>query len=168
VQSGKVRCTPVSKLSLESNLNADVRSQEPKLTSKIGLGVGDSSATPTGAMLIQVIRECMGKLATIFFAHVMGTSIEAECKAYRLASDVLCDTAIILDCLSPFFPKSVRFLVLCVSSILFSAAGVAGNASKSSLSGHFARWNNLGELNAVSFNHQCAAMNLVLLLQHWS
>jgi hypothetical protein len=113
-----------------------------------GLGVGDSSASPTGAMLIQVIRECMGKLATIVFAHLMGTSIEAECKAYRMAADILTDTAMVLDCMSPWFPSQVRFLVLCLSSILFSAAGVAGNASKSSLSGHFAKWNNLGELNA--------------------
>lgn len=90
----------------------------------------------------------MGKLATIFFAHRMSTSIEAECKAYRLGSDILTETAMILDCMSPWFPTQIRFLVLCTSSILFSAAGVAGGASKSSLSGHFAKWNNLGELNA--------------------
>ncbi|CAI6335174.1 unnamed protein product [Periconia digitata] len=113
-----------------------------------GLGVGDSSASPTGAMLIQVIRECMGKLGTIYFAHLIGTSIEAECKAYRLGADVLTDAAMVLDCMSPYFPGEVRFLVLCCSSVMFSAAGVAGGASKSSLSGHFAKWNNLGELNA--------------------
>ena len=113
-----------------------------------GLGVGDSAASPTGAMLVQVIRECMGKLATIFFAHRMGTSIEAECKAYRLGADLLTETAMIIDCMSPWFPTQVRFLVLCISSVLFSASGVAGHASKSSLSEHFAKWNNLGELNA--------------------
>lgn len=104
-----------------------------------GLGVGDSAASPTGAMLVQVIRECMGKLATIFFAHRMGTSIEAECKAYRLGADLLTETAMIIDCMSPWFPTQVRFLVLCISSVLFSASGVAGHASKSSLSGHFAK-----------------------------
>ncbi|KAF2627299.1 hypothetical protein BU25DRAFT_440107 [Macroventuria anomochaeta] len=101
------------------------------------LGVGDSAASPTGTMLMQVIRKCMGKLATIFFAHRMSTSIEAECKAYRLESDPLTETAIVIDC-----------MILCISSILLSAAGVAGGASKSSLSGHFAKGNNLGELNA--------------------
>ncbi|KAJ0383536.1 hypothetical protein COL922a_010282 [Colletotrichum nupharicola] len=114
-----------------------------------GMGVGDSMASPIGAMMIQVIRESMGRLGTIAFAHLMGTSIEAECKAYRMASDVLCSIAFILDCLSPLFPRSIRFLILCCSSILFAASGVAGNASKSSLSGHFAKWNNLGELNAT-------------------
>lgn len=99
---------------------------------------------------MQVIRESMGRFATIAFAHMFGTSIEAECKAYRMAADVLCDVAMILDCLSPFLQRNTRFLVLCFSSVLYSASGVAGNASKSSLSGHFAKWNNLGELNAVS------------------
>ncbi|KAL0931092.1 DUF647 domain-containing protein [Colletotrichum truncatum] len=121
-----------------------------------GMGVGDSMASPTGAMMIQVIRESMGRFGTIAFAHLMGTSIEAECKAYRMASDVLCSIAFVLDCLSPLFPTNVRFLVLCFSSILFSASGVAGNASKSSLSGHFAKWNNLGELNAKDASQETA------------
>jgi hypothetical protein len=115
-----------------------------------GIGVGNASASPTGAMLVTVIRECFGRLATITFGHTMGTSIEAECKAYRLLSDVFCDTAMILDCMSPLFPTAIRLIVLCISSTLFAASGVAGNSSKSSLSGHFAKWNNLGELNAVS------------------
>ncbi|TID02041.1 RUS1 family protein-like protein [Colletotrichum higginsianum] len=121
-----------------------------------GLGVGDSLASPTGAMLVQVIRESTGRFATIAFAHLFGTSIEAECKAWRLAADVLCDVAMVLDCLSPFFPHGVRFLVLCFSSLLYSASGVAGNASKSSLSGHFAKWNNLGELNAKDASQETA------------
>ncbi|KZL77258.1 DUF647 domain-containing protein [Colletotrichum tofieldiae] len=121
-----------------------------------GLGVGDSLASPTGAMLIQVIRESTGRFATIAFAHLFGTSIEAECKAYRLAADVLCDVAMVLDCLSPLFPRGIRFAVLCFSSLLYSASGVAGNASKSSLSGHFAKWNNLGELNAKDASQETA------------
>ncbi|UQC77476.1 uncharacterized protein CLUP02_02944 [Colletotrichum lupini] len=121
-----------------------------------GLGVGDSLASPTGAMLIQVTRESMGRLATITFAHLFATSIEAECKAYRMACDLLTDTAMILDCASPYFPQEARFLVLCLSSILYSASGVVGNASKSSLSGHFAKWNNLGELNAKDASQETA------------
>lgn len=115
-----------------------------------GIGVGNASASPTGAILVTVVRECFGRLSTIVFAHSMGTSIEAECKAYRLLCDILCDVAMILDCLSPLLPVRIRFAVLCTSSSLFAASRVAGSASKSSLSSHFAKWNNLGELNAVS------------------
>jgi hypothetical protein len=90
----------------------------------------------------------MGKLATIFFAHRMGTYTEAGCKTYRLGSSLLMETAMVIGCTSLWFPMDVRFAVLCISSMLFLAAGVAGSASKSSLSGHFAKWYNLSELNA--------------------
>jgi len=69
---------------------------------------------------------------------------------YRLAADVFNDAAMILDCLSPAFPRTIRVLVLSSSSVLRALCGVAAGSSKASLSAHFARWGNLGELNAVS------------------
>ncbi|CZT20941.1 related to DUF647 domain protein [Ramularia collo-cygni] len=112
------------------------------------VGVGDSSASPTAALLLSIIQESAGRIATILFAHRFGTSLEPECKMYRLLADVLNDTAFILDCLSPVFPKPVRVLILSFSSVLRALCGVAAGSSKASLSAHFARWGNLGELNA--------------------
>ncbi|KAG5218238.1 DUF647-domain-containing protein [Trichophyton interdigitale] len=90
----------------------------------------------------------MGRIATILFAHRLGTSLEPECKMYRLAADILNDSAMVLDCLSPIFPKPVRVGLLSLSSVLRALCGVAAGSSKASLSAHFARWGNLGELNA--------------------
>ncbi|KAI9815124.1 MAG: hypothetical protein M1827_002967 [Pycnora praestabilis] len=112
------------------------------------VGVGDASASPTAALLLSVLQESMGRIATILFAHRLGTSLEPECKSYRLAADVFNDTAMILDCLSPAFPKVVRVVLLSLSSVLRALCGVAAGSSKASLSAHFARWGNLGELNA--------------------
>ena len=69
---------------------------------------------------------------------------------YRLAADVFNDTAMILDCLSPALPKALRVVLLSFSSVLRALCGVAAGSSKASLSAHFAKWGNLGELNAVS------------------
>jgi hypothetical protein len=91
----------------------------------------------------------MGRLATILFAHKLGSSLVAECKRYRLLADIFNDTAIILDALSPVFPKPIRVVLLSVSSVSRAICGVAGGSSKTSLSAHFAKWGNLGELNAV-------------------
>ncbi|KAI9680483.1 MAG: hypothetical protein M1817_003923 [Caeruleum heppii] len=90
----------------------------------------------------------MGRVATILFAHRLGTSLEPECKMYRLAADIFNDTAMVLDCLSPALPKLIRIFVLSLSSVLRALCGVAAGSSKASLSAHFARWGNLGELNA--------------------
>ena len=122
-----------------------------RLTSAaLGVGVGDASASPTSALLLSVIQESMGRIATILFAHRLGTSLEPECKMYRLAADVFNDTAMIFDCLSSALPKLLRVILLSFSSVLRALCGVAAGSSKASLSAHFAKWGNLGELNAVS------------------
>jgi hypothetical protein len=114
-----------------------------------GIGVGDSHASPTTALLLTVLQESMGRIATILFAHRLGTSLEPECKMYRLAADIFNDAAMLLDCLSPALPKASRVALLSLSSILRSLCGVAAGSSKASLSAHFATQGNLGELNAV-------------------
>jgi hypothetical protein len=130
---------------------AKTQSKEHRTNARhIGVGVGDSSASPTAALLLSVLQESMGRIATILFAHRLGTALEPECKMYRLAADVLNDTAMILDCLSPAFPKPFRVLVLSFSSVLRSLCGVCAGSAKASLSAHFAKKGNLGELNAVS------------------
>ncbi|EGC42162.1 DUF647 domain-containing protein [Histoplasma capsulatum var. duboisii H88] len=115
------------------------------------VGVGDASASPTVALLHSVLQDSMGRIATILFAHRLGTSLEPECKMYRLAADVLNDSALIFDCLSPALPKRLRVVVLAFSSVLRALCGVAAGSSKASLSSHFAKCGNLGELNAVRF-----------------
>lgn len=67
---------------------------------------------------------------------------------YRLAADIFNDTAMVLDCLSPTFPKPARVVVLSFSSCLRALCGVCAGSAKASLSAHFAKRGNLGELNA--------------------
>lgn len=118
-----------------------------------GVGVGDPTATPTTALLHTIILDCLSRLATILFAARLGLALEPECKRYRLAADVFNDAAMLLDCLSPFFAsKSVRVAVLAGGSVLRSFCGTAAGSAKASLSAHFARDGNLGELNAVGFS----------------
>jgi hypothetical protein len=74
---------------------------------------------------------------------------------YRLAADILNDTAMVIDCLSPAFPKPLRVVVLSVSSVLRALCGVCAGSAKASLSAHFARKGNLGEVNAVSVFSEC-------------
>ena len=54
----------------------------------------------------------------------------------------------ILDCLSPALPRHVRLFSLCISGSLRALCGVAAGGAKASLSVHFAKANNIGDLNA--------------------
>jgi len=112
------------------------------------VGVGDSTASPTAALLLSIVQDSVGRVATIAFADRYGTALEPECKMYRLLADVLNDIAFVLDCMSPIFPKAIRIVILSFSSVLRALCGVAAGSAKASLSAHFARWGNLGELNA--------------------
>ena len=114
-----------------------------------GVGVGDASASPTTALLLSVLQESTGRIATILFADRLGTSLGPECKMYRLAADVFNDAAMLLDCFSPALPRGPRVLLLSSSSMLRALCGVTAGSSKASLSAHFAKRGNLGELNAV-------------------
>ncbi|PVH84440.1 DUF647-domain-containing protein [Cadophora sp. DSE1049] len=129
-----------------------------------GIGVGDSHASPTAALLLSVLQESMGRIATILFAYRLGTSLEPECKMYRLAADVFNDAAMILDCLSPAFPKASRVALLSLSSVLRSLCGVAAGSSKASLSAHFATQGNLGELNAKDSSQETVISLLGMLV----
>lgn len=125
--------------------------------------MGDSTASPTNALLLSILQESMGRIATILFAHRLGTSLEPECKAYRLAADIFNDAATILDCLSLAFPKPARVLLLSCSSCLRALCGVCAGSAKASLSAHFARRGNLGELNAKDSSQETVISLLGML-----
>lgn len=121
----------------------------PNILIHPGIGVGDTNASPTAALLLSVLQDSAGRLATIVFATRFGTSLEPECKMYRLMADIFNDAAMILDCLSPAIPKRIRVGVLSFSSVLRALCGVTAGSAKASLSAHFAKNGNIGELNAV-------------------
>lgn len=128
-----------------------------------GVGVGDSTASPTSALLLSILQESMGRIATILFAHRLGTSLEPECKMYRLAADVFNDCAMLMDCLSPAFPKPARVMLLSFSSCLRALCGVCAGSAKASLSAHFAKKGNLGELNAKDSSQETVLSLLGML-----
>ena len=129
-----------------------------------GIGVGDENASPTAAMLLSVLQESVGRIATIIFAHWRSRSIEAECKMYRLAADFFNDIAMILDCCSPMLPTAFRVPFFCASSVFRAMCGVAGGSSKAILSSHFAQADNIGELNAKDSSQE----TIISLLGMWA
>lgn len=146
---------PLQSFSPHSSLSPSSTATKPHVP--IGVGVGDSTASPTSALLLHILQDSTGRISTILFAHRFGSALEPECKRYRLLADVLNDCAMLLDCLSPALPRGlVRISVLSASGVLRALCGVAAGAAKASLSVHFARRGNVGELNAVSpFNLRC-------------
>jgi hypothetical protein len=72
---------------------------------------------------------------------------------YRFAADILNDAALVLDCLTPAFPRPTRVILFSMASMLRALCGVAAGSAKASLSAHFAKGGNLGDVNAVSIQY---------------
>ncbi|OXV07670.1 hypothetical protein Egran_04565 [Elaphomyces granulatus] len=130
-----------------------------------GVGVGDAAASPTSALLLHILQDSSGRIATILFAHRLGTALEPECKMYRLAADVFNDVAMVLDCLSPLLRiRSARVALLSSAGVLRALCGVTGGSSKASLSAHFAKWGNIAELNAKDSSQETIISLLGMLV----
>lgn len=129
-----------------------------------GLGVGNENASATAAMLLSIAQESLGRFATIFFAHWASKRIESDCKMYRFLADIVNDCAFIMDCMSPSLPPPLRIPLLCAASGCRAICGVAGGSSKAILSAHFARANNIGELNAKDSSQE----TVISLLGMWA
>ncbi|GAB1318307.1 Vitamin B6 photo-protection and homoeostasis-domain-containing protein [Madurella fahalii] len=129
-----------------------------------GLGVGDSSSSPTGALILKITGDTISRIATIMFAHRMGQAIEPECKFYRFLADIFNDSAQFLDLLTPALPYFPKLGVIVSAGVLRSLCGVAANASKASLSAHFALTGNLAELNAKEASQETVVSLLGMLV----
>ncbi|KAK4641359.1 hypothetical protein QC761_502610 [Podospora bellae-mahoneyi] len=129
-----------------------------------GLGVGSSEASPTGALILKITGDTISRIATILFAHRMGQAIEPECKFYRFLADIFNDAAQFLDLLTPALPYLPKLGVIVSAGVLRSLCGVAANASKASLSAHFAVTGNLAELNAKEASQETVVSLLGMLV----
>ncbi|KAJ3521672.1 hypothetical protein NM208_g13187 [Fusarium decemcellulare] len=128
-----------------------------------GLGVGDANSSATFAMLLTVLKDAISRIATIIFAQQFGLRIEPDAKRYRFLADLFNDTAFFLELYSPYLGSFGKIIALTTGEALRALCGVAAGASKASLSQHFARHDNLAELNAKEASQE-TAVGLVGLL----
>ena len=117
------------------------------------MGVGDAGATATGAVLLKIIQDTCGRVASwlsslypklhihsttaILSAWKLGPMLEPECKQWRLAADLFNDAGIVLECLSPALPQTMKITLLCIARVVRSLCGVSAGGAKAALSQHF-------------------------------
>ncbi|KAG2359614.1 vitamin B6 photo-protection and homoeostasis-domain-containing protein [Suillus spraguei] len=131
-----------------------------------GFGVGDASASATQALLLSVLKDVCSRFTTIIGAYYFGTSLYPETKTFRFLADVINDTSIVLDTISPYFTSislsasspyipsgsTLQIMALCMSGAMRSLCNLVAGGSKAALTDHFASPVNskgdVGELNA--------------------
>lgn len=112
-----------------------------------GVGVGNEAATPLAAAVTWILKDGAGNVGRIIFAWWKGTSLDADCKKWRLCADVLNDIAMFLELLLPYF-MGYSTPLLCAATILKSIVGVAGGATRAALTQHQAVRDNMADVSA--------------------
>ena len=153
-------------LSSRASVSATVRSFHDDCSYLVAEAI-----TPLAAALQWVMRDGSGMLGGLFFAYGVGPKFDANVKFWRLYADVINDVGltlgtmlVCLDCwvmlcaldmLAPFAPRYVT-QILCVSSVCKAMCGVAAGATRSSLTAHFAKTDNMAgvELSVKSVEMQ--------------
>ena len=84
----------------------------------------------------------------ILFAWYQGSSLDSNCKMWRIYADILNDFSFFVDLVSPMFAKCYSIYFISFSGLLRSIVGIAGGATRSALTQHQARQNNLADVSA--------------------
>ncbi|KAJ7548234.1 hypothetical protein O6H91_07G003500 [Diphasiastrum complanatum] len=121
-----------------------------------GIGVGASTATVVGATFQWFLRDFTGMLGGILFTLYQGSNLDSNAKQWRLAADFLNDIGMLMDLISPLFPRAFLTL-LCIGSAARSVTGVASGATRAALTQHFACQKNAADISAKEGSQETAA-----------
>ncbi|KAH8933770.1 hypothetical protein BDL97_18G047500 [Sphagnum fallax] len=121
-----------------------------------GIGVGETTATVVGATFQWFLRDFTGMLGSILFTLQQGSNLDSSAKQWRLAADLMNDMGMLMDLISPLFPRAFVTL-LCLGSLARSVTGVASGATRAALTQHFALRKNAADVSAKEGSQETAA-----------
>lgn len=124
-----------------------------------GVGVGNPEAAPLAAAITWVLKDGTGMIGRIVFAWWKGSSLDADCKKWRLFADILNDGAMTLELLLPTF-GSYSWQILCLTTAMKAMVGVAGGATRASVTQHQAIKGNMADVSAKDGSQE-TLVNLV-------
>uniref|UniRef100_A0A7E4UWT7 UPF0420 protein n=1 Tax=Panagrellus redivivus TaxID=6233 RepID=A0A7E4UWT7_PANRE len=128
-----------------------------------GVGVGNQEATVLAASLTWLIRDGVGMVGSIVFAWAKGTELDSNCKRWRLVADILNDLSHLLELAAPHLSTDWFIPITCGSSLLRAVVGVAGGATRTAVTRHQARRENLADV-AAKDGSQETLVNIMSLL----
>ena len=101
-------------------------------------------------------------IGQIFFTWSRGSDLDHNCKKWRLFADLLNDLATLIELTAPLWTSGVQ-LALCLASVGRSLVGVAGGATRTAVTQHQARDNNISDV-AAKDGSQETLVNLAALV----
>lgn len=137
-----------------------------------GVGVGDANANAYSATITWILKDGSGMIGRILFAWIKGNDLDTNCKKWRIFADGLNDLAMSIELFLPYF-SSYSMQILCFTSTLKSIVGIAGGATRASITNHQAIRDNMAEISAKDGSQETvvnliASFVSIFLLNHFS
>ena len=129
-----------------------------------GVGVGEVEATVLGSTLNWVLRDGVAMVSRLAFASIISSDLDNDAKRYRLVADITNDVGLFLEIFSSHLPVWLFFPVICLAAIFKSICGVAGGATRASLTQHFALVQNTADVSAKDGSQETAVNLLGMFL----
>lgn len=128
-----------------------------------GVGVGDEDATPLAATITWLLRHGSGMIGSIVFTSFQGLDLDHNCKKWRLFADLANDFAMCLELSAGFLVNPEHFqYILCIASVSRALVGVAGGATRTAITQHQAKADNISDV-AAKDGSQETLVNLAAL-----
>jgi hypothetical protein len=126
-----------------------------------GFGVGDSNSSVLSALLTWTLRDGVHMISRIVFAYTYANKFSSELKSWRYTADFLNNIGYALDFTAASFSNHTIFTLLASLSVVFKTmTAVAGGATKTALTNHFAINQNTADLDAKDGSQE-TLVNLV-------
>ncbi|XP_066146225.1 RUS family member 1 [Euwallacea fornicatus] len=124
-----------------------------------GVGVGDSNADALSAAITWILKDGTGMFGRILFAWWKGSGLDCDCKKWRFFADILNDLAMLIELCLPLY-STASLQILCATSTMYSIVGIAGGATRASITHHQAIRDNMAEISAKDGSQE-TVVNLI-------
>ncbi|CAG9860719.1 unnamed protein product [Phyllotreta striolata] len=119
-----------------------------------GVGVGNQEINALSAAVTWILKDGSGMIGRIVFAWWKGNDLDSDCKKWRFFADVINDMAMTVELVLPYFSQFSMHL-LCLTSTMKSLVGIAGGATRASITNHQAIRDNTAEVSAKDGTQEC-------------
>ena len=133
----------------------------------LGLGVGSADADAAAAAASWIVKDGISLVSNLAFAWWGARRFDSDVKSWRLFADAINDVGLTLQMAVPYCSKDQVLPLLVLSGCCFGACGVAAGATKASLTGHFAREGNMGDVQAKEGTQETAVNLLGMVLGYY-
>jgi hypothetical protein len=128
-----------------------------------GMGVGDAEATATAGAVGWIVRDGTGMAGSLLFSWWAAPDFDRNIRQWKIFADLVNNIGLTLNMLAPLLGRDGFLLATIGGSLLTSMCGVAGGATRASISQWFTKNGNIADCVAKEGTQQTAVNILGLI-----